>query len=330
MKCPKCGYLGFETSDRCRNCGYDFSLAIEIAAPPELPLQSSEGGGAPLADFVIAERDVAADDPAATLDLNRVIGPTFAPGAASTSTAGASGVPKIAPGAPTAFVAPKPLRGGGGGDLALPFTESDDDTPLMTKPRPARPPLSVRRTTPEIPRTRLGPSTVRPDDAELAFPSETGEDEHDRTVTVASFRAPEVVGAATAGRRLLATLIDLLVLGSINAVVLYLTLALSGLTFTEVSVLPVMPIAAFFAILDGGYLVAFVAATGQTIGGMVAGIRVVGNDAQRVSVPAAVLRALGCGVSLLTAGLGYLPAFVTADRRALQDRISGTRVVSAR
>src|SRR4051812_37846340 len=27
MKCPKCGYLGFEHVDRCRNCQYDFSLA---------------------------------------------------------------------------------------------------------------------------------------------------------------------------------------------------------------------------------------------------------------------------------------------------------------
>ena len=26
MKCPKCNYLGFETGDRCKNCGYDFSL----------------------------------------------------------------------------------------------------------------------------------------------------------------------------------------------------------------------------------------------------------------------------------------------------------------
>ena len=26
MKCPKCDYLGFETGDRCKNCGYDFSL----------------------------------------------------------------------------------------------------------------------------------------------------------------------------------------------------------------------------------------------------------------------------------------------------------------
>ena len=26
MKCPKCRYIGFETGDRCRNCGYEFSL----------------------------------------------------------------------------------------------------------------------------------------------------------------------------------------------------------------------------------------------------------------------------------------------------------------
>ena len=29
MKCPKCDYLGFETSETCRNCGYDFSLAAD-------------------------------------------------------------------------------------------------------------------------------------------------------------------------------------------------------------------------------------------------------------------------------------------------------------
>ena len=27
MKCPKCSYLGFESSDRCRNCGYEFALS---------------------------------------------------------------------------------------------------------------------------------------------------------------------------------------------------------------------------------------------------------------------------------------------------------------
>jgi len=26
MKCPKCGYLGFDSGDRCKNCGYEFAL----------------------------------------------------------------------------------------------------------------------------------------------------------------------------------------------------------------------------------------------------------------------------------------------------------------
>jgi uncharacterized RDD family membrane protein YckC len=32
MKCPKCAYLGFETGDRCKNCGYDFSLMAQPSA----------------------------------------------------------------------------------------------------------------------------------------------------------------------------------------------------------------------------------------------------------------------------------------------------------
>ena len=33
MKCPKCGYLGFEDMERCRNCGYDFSLTAAAPLP---------------------------------------------------------------------------------------------------------------------------------------------------------------------------------------------------------------------------------------------------------------------------------------------------------
>jgi uncharacterized RDD family membrane protein YckC len=45
MKCPKCRYLGFETGDRCRNCGYDFSLlvdAVPASGDLELPLHQPE------------------------------------------------------------------------------------------------------------------------------------------------------------------------------------------------------------------------------------------------------------------------------------------------
>jgi uncharacterized RDD family membrane protein YckC len=43
MKCPKCEYLGFDTGDRCRNCGYDFSLMAASAPEPagELSLQTT-------------------------------------------------------------------------------------------------------------------------------------------------------------------------------------------------------------------------------------------------------------------------------------------------
>ena len=42
MKCPKCEYLGFETGDRCKNCGYDFSLSAVAPQEPELPLREPE------------------------------------------------------------------------------------------------------------------------------------------------------------------------------------------------------------------------------------------------------------------------------------------------
>jgi len=43
MKCPKCDYIGFEATDRCRNCGYEFALAPAPPAPAaDLPMRSTE------------------------------------------------------------------------------------------------------------------------------------------------------------------------------------------------------------------------------------------------------------------------------------------------
>jgi uncharacterized RDD family membrane protein YckC len=126
-------------------------------------------------------------------------------------------------------------------------------------------------------------------------------------------------------------LFDLLLLGSIDAAVIYLTLAIAGLTLTAANVaeLPIVPTAAFLLLLNGGYLVAFTTAGGQTIGKMLTGIRVMTEEGTRVDLGRAVLRAGGCLVSLLTAGLAYLPALFSADSRALHDRLAGTRVVRA-
>ena len=37
MRCPKCQYLGFEPSPRCKNCGYDFAFSGDDL--PSLSLQ---------------------------------------------------------------------------------------------------------------------------------------------------------------------------------------------------------------------------------------------------------------------------------------------------
>ena len=54
MKCPKCGYLGFEHVDRCRNCGYEFSLTPS-AVVSELPIRTDTGTLAPLDDLSLLD-----------------------------------------------------------------------------------------------------------------------------------------------------------------------------------------------------------------------------------------------------------------------------------
>jgi hypothetical protein len=46
-----------------------------------------------------------------------------------------------------------------------------------------------------------------------------------------------------------------------------------------------------------------------------------------VDITGAVVRALGCLVTIASLGLLFLPAFFGTDRRAKHDRMAGTRVV---
>jgi uncharacterized RDD family membrane protein YckC len=91
--------------------------------------------------------------------------------------------------------------------------------------------------------------------------------------------------------------------------------------------LPPIPLAAFLLLLNGGYLIAFTAAGGQTLGKMLTHIRVVGDDGGRVEIGAAVLRAAIVIVSAALAGIPYLAVFFSKHGRAFHDRLAGTRVV---
>ena len=340
MKCPKCGYLGFETTDRCRNCQYDFSLA-PFALEPDLALQPGDRLPDPSADFDLPGMTRQQDNlNASSLDLDRLFGadaePPRQPTSPSRVTApqpAAYAPPEPAP-APIMTLAepeieatvPDPMAEPASDPSALPF----DDAPLPAAPRAARPPLAVRRTTPEIPKNR--PRTTRPAKAEtaLAFEAEapvtsTSSAARPSAVeTVASLMEPPALGT-----RLGAGAIDLALLGAIDAIVVILTLRIAGLQTTteDLRVLPPVPFLGFLALLAFGYVASFTVAGGQTIGKMLLKLRVIGDDGRPVDAAGGVLRAAGCMLVPITLGLSYLPALFTSDHRALHDRLAGTRVV---
>jgi uncharacterized RDD family membrane protein YckC len=342
MKCPKCGYLGFETSDRCRNCGYDFSLSVSVEPPAELPLQPRDGQAGPLADLTLGPAsDPGRQTPA--LDLDRLIG-TADPDATVVARPAPDASPRRTPVPERRLAEPQPaaILDAAAADQATPdpapvgedelplFSHPGaDDVPLITSPRPPRPPLVVRRATPDIPRGRSRTRvTPRRDEPPLQLDPVSGDVPLVESPVVSSRTGVELRPAGLLPRAT-ALLVDALLLMAINAAVLYFTLAIAGLTVTDIRVLPPIPLVAFLLILNGGYLITFTTAGGQTIGKMLTGIRVMGDDGRRVDTAGAVLRAAGCLVTLLSVGLGYLPVLLSAEGRALHDRIAGTRVVES-
>jgi uncharacterized RDD family membrane protein YckC len=292
MKCPKCGYLGFESGDRCRNCGYEFSLSVGKPDPLDIAL------------------DLGPDESKPPLDLDRIIGVPDPP---------VEDLPLFSPSYVEMHDRPASRRAeafGGDGDR--------DDTPLITASRP-RAPLVVRRATPEVPRAR--PRATRSSThAEMLFETPpvavSGE-------TVDSARSEVLSGEplAAPSSRILAGLLDVALLSALDASILYLTLRLLGLATAQIFELPILPLIAFFLLLNGGYFIAFTTVGGQSIGKMALGIKVISQGETTVPIGRATLRTLAYLVSALPLGAGFLPGVISADRLALHDRLAHTRVV---
>ena len=294
MRCPKCQYITFDSAERCRNCGYDFSLAEDLP-PVDLPMQDGSPDG-PLADFSLSEADLQ--------------GTPAPPGAAASNT---SELPLFR-------------------DRSRAGRDADLDAPLVTPSAIPRAPLAVRRNTGLLAKPR--PRRESAPEPRLAL--ETAE-----MPIVPEPMAPPAVPvvdgaaeAASATARGIAGLIDLAIIGSIDLAVLYFTLRICDLGLADVRALPLAPLLAFYALVNGGYFAAFVAAGGQTVGKMATGIRVIPGDPdglppKRVSAGHAIVRAAAYLVSALPLGLGFVPGFVGQERRALHDRLADTRVVRA-
>ncbi|HEY3091783.1 MAG TPA: RDD family protein [Vicinamibacterales bacterium] len=309
MKCPKCDYLGFETGDRCRNCGYDFSLlSVVDPAPPDYEIHPAAVDDVPvhlideMLDTRVESRSHDTVDTGAADALALAIRLTPEPPSTVAETpANESGLPLFTPAA------------------------QDDDEPLIKLPAAPRPPLAVRRT-PEPPRLRPVPrSASRPAPAlVLQFSEEVAPEAVER---VPSGTVTEQAGRP--GARLIAMLIDYVILLGIDAAVVYFTVRMAGLTMNEWRLLPVTPMLTFLGLLKVAYFYAFTAVGGQTIGKMAVGTCVVGEDGHPVDAALAMRRTSAGIVSFLLLGLGFLPALF-GDHRALHDRLAGTRVVRLR
>ena len=284
MKCPKCGYLGFEAVDRCRNCGYEFTLAAAALPELSLPRRTTDG-------------------PDPLTDLDFVSDKAAAPAHTVTSS-----------------------------DLPLFARPAAADQPLITQASPPRQPLAVRRATPEMPRLRAEP---RAQSFDLAFEAESGL--RSATSSIADFRSEVGAGRASAAARrdaglwarLLAVVIDVFIVAVVDAVVIYFTVQICGISLNDVGLLPKVPLLAFLLAQNGGYLVVFTAG-GQTLGKMAVGIKVVANDdTETLDLGRATRRTLVWLALAIPAGLGFVTALLSHDHRGLHDRLAGTRVVRA-
>jgi uncharacterized RDD family membrane protein YckC len=300
MKCPKCGYLGFEEVERCRNCGYDFSL-VPTRNTPDIPIRRNES------------QQAAAFD-----DLTLIDGAASAGRQAESGTFGGTAEGR-APRSPTGEL---PLFG----DFSV-----DDDAPLITTPSRPRTPLSVRRATPDVPRLRSGGRMSAPDSAEDPERGQTlspADRAHRAEWPAERLAHLELEPAALVARGLAAAL-DLVILAAIDVVVVYFTMQICGLTREDLSILPRAPLIAFLILQNGGYLVAFTAG-GQTLGKMAAGIKVVpARSAAPIDLGRSFIRTLVWIALAIPAGLGFLTALIGREHRGLHDRCAGTRVVRA-
>jgi uncharacterized RDD family membrane protein YckC len=291
MKCPKCSYLGFETGDRCRNCGYDFSLLTAPAADLDLPLRPSEASmGAPIGSIDALDLPVG--------DL--------------------SGRPRLVESALPLF-SPEGI----GDDEPLIKLPVAPRPPLSVRRTPDAPRAR------QVPRSgRRGAGAVAKADLEpvLAFPEESTLVEAEPVAPVRPLTpAPPEIGSP--GRRATAAAIDQAILLAIDATVVYFTLRLADVAPADWRALPLAPLATFLALLQLAYFTVFTLVGGQTIGKMAVRIRVISDDPAPIDPARAVQRTLAGALSLGTLGLAFLPALLASDRRALHDRLARTLVV---
>jgi uncharacterized RDD family membrane protein YckC len=196
-------------------------------------------------------------------------------------------------------------------ELGAPPDLSADDLPL----RPTEVPLAAPRPQPPLPAR-----------AAEALDEESGEEEWPLEPAPPLQSPRPLERPARIVERLAAAALDFALLAGLFGVVVYFASRAAQVSMPRL--LPSWPfLAGYLAFLGLAYAGFFTGTTGQTVGKLVAGLRVVDAAGNPPGFMKAFLRAALGTVGIALAGLGAAPMFTDPAGRALHDRILKTRVV---
>jgi uncharacterized RDD family membrane protein YckC len=203
---------------------------------------------------------------------------------------------------------------GGPSDLAVDDLPLRPFEPALAPPRPAPARPAPPRATPPPARAA---DTALDDEAEEEWPVEPAPRPEALRPVERPARFAERAGAAA---------VDAALLGGLFAVVVYFASRAAHVAVP--ALLPAWPfLAAYLAFLALVYAGYFTGTTGQTLGKIVAGLRVVDAAGLPPGFLKALLRAAVGSVGIAVAGLGAVPMLLDPAGRGLHDRMLKTRVV---
>ena len=135
------------------------------------------------------------------------------------------------------------------------------------------------------------------------------------------------LGLSSPGERLLSGVIDVAFVSLIQLTLFYLT---THLVAQRIGALPTSAVVSMFvvgAVLACSYFLFFWSLSGQTLGKLLTGGRVIDPSGRALGIRRAFLRLGGVVLSTLPLGAGFLGLWVDPERRGWHDRIAGTKVV---
>jgi uncharacterized RDD family membrane protein YckC len=196
-----------------------------------------------------------------------------------------------------------------------------DDLPLRPVEAPiapSRPAAPIAASRPQPPLTRRTP--------EPALDEEAAEEEWPLEPALRPEALRPVERPARVVERMGAAAIDVALLAVLFGVVVYFASRAAQVAVPRL--LPSWPfLAAYLAFLGLAYAAYFTGTTGQTLGKIAAGLRVVDAAGHPPGFLKALVRAALGALGIAAAGLGAVPMFLDPAARGLHDRLLKTRVV---